>query len=672
MPRILSRRPFPKEWALLLLICVLGAALRFWQLGVLPPGLYHDEGYYALDALRVLNGARPVYFPANNGREPLFIYLLALSIGILGRNPYAVRLPAAIVGALLVPAAYGMGRALFNRRAALLGAAITAFTFYPVALSRIGFRAGMLPLVAALAVAVMWPAFRDRNWKLEIGAGALFGLTFYTYLAARLTPIAPGLFALYLWLTGRARNWRAWHRPLLAFGLAAFVIALPLLVYAWRFPEIFFQRTSALSIFGYDDWPQKLPQNILAVLGMFWFTGDSFSRPRQNIPGRPFFDPVVGVFAAVGLVVCLYRVWRANVGASLADAQAGGGASLADAQAGGGASPADAQRGARASLAPTFILIWIGVMLSPTILTVEAPYYLRAVGILPFVSFLPALGLEAAMRWLEARGRAGWGVALAVVVLLANLLITTRDYFGVYARDPELAYSFEAAASTLADELNAASEPIFVDKRYLDSYKAVEFLARDPARLRVFEEGASLPATFGATLFIWPYAETVQTSLSGLPQGALISARAGPLFKNDFDSEPFSFYTVYSSQPAPTGALRAVFENGIGLQTAESARRPGGLQVRLIWAAGERPGGEYHVFAQAFDESGVVIVQSDGVPADGQYPTSWWRPGDFVEDVRVLALDPAAQPKLIIGLYNPVSGERLKLTSGADSIEIVP
>jgi len=317
-------------------------------------------------------------------------------------------------------------------------------------------------------------------------------------------------------------------------------------------------------------------------------------------------------------------------------------------------------------------LIWIGVMSLPSILTVEAPYYLRAVGILPFVSFLPALGLEAAMRWLEARGRARWGAALAVVVLLANLLITARDYFGVYARDPELAYSFEAAASTLAAEINAASGPIFVDKVYLDSYKSVEFLARDPARLRVFEEGAALPATLGATLFIWPYAETVQASLSGLPQGALISAHAGPLFKNDFDLEPYSFYSVYSSQPAPIGAPRAVFENGLSLQAAEITRLPNGLQVWLIWAAGEKPAGEYHVFAQAFDESGVVIAQSDGVPADGQYPTSWWRPGDFVEDVRVLALDPAAQPKLIIGLYNPVSGDRLKLTSGADSIEIIP
>jgi len=650
------RRPFPTEWALLLLVCALGAALRFWRLDALPPGLYHDEGYYALDALKVIEGARPVYFPDNNGREPLFIYLLALSIRVLGRNPYAVRLPAAIVGALLIPAAYGLGRAMFNRRAALLGAAITAFTFYPVSLSRIGFRAGTLPLAAALAVSVTWVAFSRRDARWAALGGALYGLTLYTYLAARLTPLALGLFAAYFWLTGQARDWRDWSRWLLAFGGAALIVALPLLSYAFQFPEVFFKRSGELSIFSYDDYPQRLVQNIFAVPGMFWFTGDSFSRPRQNIPGRPFFDPVMGVFAAVGLVFCFHQLRRVPAGA---EAKTG---PRAGASAGAGASPAPM----------VLMLVWIGVMLLPTALTVEAPYFLRAVGILPFVSFLPALGLETTMRWLETRGRAGWGAVLAGLALLANFLITAHDYFATYAGDPHLYYSFEAAAASLADEISAAPEPAFVDKRYWDTYKSVEFLTRDPARMRLFEEGTPLAPTPGATVFIWPYEDASLTSLSVLPQGALISARAGPLFKNDFDAEPYSFYSVYTARPAPAGEPRAIFENGMGLQSAEVSRIPRGLRIEIIWAAGETPEGEYHVFAQAHDEEGGVLAQSDGIPAEGQYPTSWWRPGDFVEEIRELALDPATQPKLIIGLYNPVSGERLKLTSGADFVEINP
>ncbi|MCS6889861.1 MAG: hypothetical protein NZQ09_16785, partial [Chloroflexus sp.] len=86
----------------LLVILLFGAWARLYRLEALPPGLYSDEAWYALDALDVLAGARPIYFPANNGREPLFIYLLSFSIELFGQTPYAVRLPAALLGVLNV------------------------------------------------------------------------------------------------------------------------------------------------------------------------------------------------------------------------------------------------------------------------------------------------------------------------------------------------------------------------------------------------------------------------------------------------------------------------------------------------------------------------------------------------------------------------------------------
>ena len=52
---MVSRRP---SWPIvaLLLIIALAAFLRFWRLDQLPPGLYHDEAYYGLDALSLLRG----------------------------------------------------------------------------------------------------------------------------------------------------------------------------------------------------------------------------------------------------------------------------------------------------------------------------------------------------------------------------------------------------------------------------------------------------------------------------------------------------------------------------------------------------------------------------------------------------------------------------------------
>jgi predicted membrane-bound mannosyltransferase len=59
---------------LLGLVIVLGAALRFAAIGEAPPGLYTDEAANGNDALHALaTGEWQWFYPANNGREGLFI-----------------------------------------------------------------------------------------------------------------------------------------------------------------------------------------------------------------------------------------------------------------------------------------------------------------------------------------------------------------------------------------------------------------------------------------------------------------------------------------------------------------------------------------------------------------------------------------------------------------------
>jgi hypothetical protein len=62
-----------------------------------------------------------------------------------------------------------------------------------------------------------------------------------------------------------------------------------------------------------------------------------------------------------------------------------------------------------------------------------------------------------------------------------------------------------------------------------------------------------------------------------------------------------------------------------------------------------------------------VRAQADAVPQGGGYPTVWWLPGEVVVDSLTLEL-PAGAPRdvaysLIVGLYDPVTGDRL-LVSG--------
>ena len=200
-------------WVILAATVLLGATVRLSKLGALPPGLYHDEAYNGLDALRVLEGARPIFFEANNGREPLFLYGVALAMSVLGRTPYAVRLTAAVLGTLTIPATFLMGRALYGTRVGLWSAWWMAIAPWPINLSRIGLRAVSMPLMVAVALWLWWSGRRRQGWRrvLWISGGGLFlGLCLYTYTAARFVVPAVALYVLFqavLWLADK-RRWR--------------------------------------------------------------------------------------------------------------------------------------------------------------------------------------------------------------------------------------------------------------------------------------------------------------------------------------------------------------------------------------------------------------------------------------------------------------------------------
>jgi hypothetical protein len=93
--------------------------------------------------------------------------------------------------------------------------------------------------------------------------------------------------------------------------------------------------------------------------------------------------------------------------------------------------------------------------------------------------------------------------------------------------------------------------------------------------------------------------------------------------------------------------------------------------LHLFWRADADIVADFIVFVHLLDAQGNVLGQVDGVPFDNQYPTSAWRPGQVIEDVRSIALDnapdnaPGEVAQIVIGLYDPVSGERLAAKNGS-------
>ena len=638
----LTGRLTDTPWPLLLIVLVIGAGLRFHGLGKLPPGLYQDEAYNGLDALEVIGGARPLYFPANNGREPLFIYLVAASVGVLGRTPFAVRWPAAVIGVLTLPATYMLGRVLLGKRVGLMALAVAAFTFWPLALSRIGFRVVALPLLTALSLACAAAGWRSRRLGLVALGGLLYGCSFYTYLAARFTPLALIAFLIF-WYSARRLTFPP-VRWLAVFALTAALVLAPLGDTALRQPEILLGRAGQVSIFNPavngGDLVGTLFQNLRAAFGMFNWRGDAIA--RHNLPGRPVFDLLLGAAFLAGVLIALRRALQGR------------------------------------DRACALVLIWTGVMLLPTVLAEDTPHFLRAAGVIPVVFLFPAVGLERLWVANWRIGRWTMGQPLVGVILAASLALTARDYFGRYVRDPDTGYLFQSAAVELAHRVNRysattdgahESTSVYLDRRFWDTFPSVRFLVTEGAGKRLFTEGEPLaPSTTAQTVVIaWPY-EDPRPALKALPVRWRIHTEPGPLYRGDLEPAPYSLFTVYTANPAcspvllpPCGASVAEFEGGFRLHSTGIQWVAEGLRVELVWEAREAPGQTYQVLAQAL-VNGEIAAQADGPLGTALYPSQWWRAGEIVQEVRVFALSHdvnRAKVVIQIGLYDPATGERL-------------
>lgn len=632
-------------WAILFAIVLVGAALRFYKLGTLPLGLYHDEAFNGQDALGVLAGNRPIFFEANNGREPLFLYAMALGVAAWGRTPFAVRVAAALLGTLTVPATFLMGRAWFNEQVGLWSAALIAVAPWPVNLSRIALRAVSMPFVTALACWLWWEGRRRqgirRTLSLVLG-GVFLGLSLYTYTAARFVLVAVVGFALFqAWVSKERLDRSEWLYLLLPAGVAM----APLIGYGVTHWETFVERTAQVSVWNptiNDGDPLgMLAQNIVRAVGLFAFRGDAIS--RHNVPLRPLFDPVVSVFMLLGVLL------------SLGKARHGGAYALAT--------------------------IWTGVMLVPTILAEDCPHFLRAVGVLPVAAVFPALGLEWMRTRLAEAGRVRLGRLAVGAVLVVSALWGTYDYFVRHAGDPqELGYYFEADQLREAIEINrflgtgwqgeGISEPegiplegrqVYLGPRLWEDRIAVNLLVASPGRVAILGRDPLVEADHVLAL-VWPFQDMGEVRLV-LPSPAEIAVWPGPQERGDLDAAPRLLYVAFRgdrlSQPSP---LLARFEGGLELlEWRTSATEDGSTQLDLRWRAVQPLSKDYTVFVHV-ERDGTTIAQDDRTPGAGYYPTGWWRPGDEITDTHVLnaPYDPT-EHRVWVGWYELGSMQHLRV-----------
>lgn len=192
------------NWKLfLLLIVLLGAFLRFYQLGTNPPSLTWDEASWGYNAYSLgVNGKDEFgrFLPHDylesfgDFKPPMYAYLDVIPVKLFGLNEFSTRLPSALFGTLTVLLTFFLAQRLFpnsknKEKYALFSAFFLAISPWHFMLSRAAFEANVATFFLVLGVWGFLAAIQNKKWYLIISAVS-FTFSMYTFNTSRIvTPL---------------------------------------------------------------------------------------------------------------------------------------------------------------------------------------------------------------------------------------------------------------------------------------------------------------------------------------------------------------------------------------------------------------------------------------------------------------------------------------------------
>jgi 4-amino-4-deoxy-L-arabinose transferase-like glycosyltransferase len=415
-----------KVYVLLTLIIALGFFLRVYNINNAPPGVYPDEAVNGEDALRSIStGHYEWFYPANQGREGLFINTQALSLAIFGVNVFALKFPSIFFGTLTILGVFLLARELFkNERLALFSSFLTAVSFWAINFSRIGFRAIMLPFILSFSFYFLWKGLRTKKWTDFAIGGFIFGAGLHTYIAFRVAP-AILVVVLIAFLIAWPKFLKIYWKKILVFAVFTAIAAAPMLyTFFISHPEYFASRSDSISILSPAVNQGHLIPTFLKSFGLslakYNFWGDQ--NWRHNFPPYPILDTLTGIFFLFGFLFSFWQFFKLLW-----------------------------QRFAKKVAVEqfplyVFLLSWFFIMLAPEFLTAEGnPHALRSIGTLPVVFIFAGLALSFLWDRLPASTYLLRKISssILIVMLISIGVFNAVKYHVAWAHRPETARAFE-------------------------------------------------------------------------------------------------------------------------------------------------------------------------------------------------------------------------------------
>lgn len=621
-----TRQPAKSQFKLFLILLV-AVLLRFYNLA--GQSLWADEGNSVALARRgFVEIARRTAFDIH---PPLYYWLLKVWVTLFGDGEAALRSLSAALGVGLVYLTWLVGGRLFGRRAGLVAAFVAALSPLQVYYAQEARMYMLLAFLGALAVLLALLILeRPRSFWLKAGYVVTVTAGLYTHYAFPVMLVVVNLIAILCF--ARHSQLTRGNSQLLNW---LWIQVVPLLLYLPWLPTAWRQVTT---------WPtEQQPDSLPVIL-------DAISTTLLFGLSWPYD---FGLWPVALLLI------SATVAALR-------------------------KPGERLSL----MLLWLWLLL-PVLVTifVFSPAFLKFLLVAaPALALLLGFAIDRLSRmtpkWLWYPSGAALLLAVASTSLLSLYHYYTDDRF---ARDDyRNIVSFIKAVGDAEDAviLHAEGQQDVFDY-YYDRAPTLSAPVYPLPRHRPLDEADTL-AELGqiaqeANSIYAVYWATHQADPDGLIENWLNENLFKATDRWFGNVRLASYSTPLEGDDVSFTPVNYQLGDKLGLTAfALSSRqvRPGDiLEVTLQWEAEESPAENYVVFLQVLDENNHLVGQRDARPL---MLTSNWPVKQPVEDFHGVLIEPGTPPgphRLIVGMYNSETGERLSVegengAEGSNFIEL--
>jgi 4-amino-4-deoxy-L-arabinose transferase-like glycosyltransferase len=194
---------------IIIIILLLAAGLRLFNLSSVPPPLNVDEASNAYDAYSLLRTGRdqwgnllPITIRAfNDYRRPASVYSAIPFIAIFNLTVFSIRAMAAFWGWWAVVFIYRLARDMFNQEIALVSALMMALSPWHIVFSRLGVEVSGPLLTSVIAgIDFSWRWFQSQKNIWLLLSGFAFSISIYSYTVAQaFTPLMLITLTIVFW-----------------------------------------------------------------------------------------------------------------------------------------------------------------------------------------------------------------------------------------------------------------------------------------------------------------------------------------------------------------------------------------------------------------------------------------------------------------------------------------